>query len=386
MDKLFLKFASDEILDNLNIDSRLKQTLKNILSNLDSYFANHKYDNLDYKTLLEDNLISTLNLKSIINTKDFLDFYNQTKTKPGNIKPTKEEILNKYILSKGIYPKLSIVVTNNVNFNTLYNEQENTILVNEQSLQDEFLEKKLCHEFIHFLTSCNKNKYTDINDSYNKITIECLTEMLTNEMYPNTNNYQNYIELIKFQNSLLNINSQDFTYFLQRRVNPKQELISKEFQKNLEQFYLANPNYSKTSSEIASSTPEFINLQRIIYNDIISKIDWNNINEYINLSSKLLRPPFYDEEYVNDFVNRLDATFAKLNQDVEVEDLLNYIKIRREKVLSDNNLTKPIKPSNVQDHINNIIDINSSSKKRPFIKEEIIENIYNKKQSSINMI
>ncbi len=147
-DKSFLYYTQDEIIDKLDIDPRLIEPFKRVMHKIQEYFNAHGYtQERDYASYLRRNLLESdsNNLKFVVQTID----------------------------EKGVLG--------------FFSKKDRKIAISEELLKNDFsegVECTLCHEFIHFLVMLELSLgEADIFSS--SFINEALTEMLTQEIYPN---------------------------------------------------------------------------------------------------------------------------------------------------------------------------------------------------------
>ncbi len=165
MDKRpFLYLTQEEIIDKINIDPRLVKAFTNVMKRMDSYFlVNGYYELKDYIKFFEDYLIG----------QDFSIRCNDEPSKIGA--------------------------------GGFYNRSKKTIAIDVSHLDKDDLESIICHEFIHFLVMHDlvpaRHSQELVRGGFFN---EALTEMLTQQIYPNSRAYEPQVRMVTFSNLLSN--------------------------------------------------------------------------------------------------------------------------------------------------------------------------------------
>ena len=186
-DKSFIDLSTEENLSKIDIDPRLIDSFKRVTDKLQTYFnANGYTSQRDYKKFFEEYLFKDMDSKLRIRVSD---------------EPSKIGAAGLYIHNQGI-TEIHI---------------DETYLNNEETLDSIF-----CHEFIHFLAmrGLAAVEYPDPEIKNGGFINEALTEMLTQQIYPNSNAYQPQVNMLKFAN-LLTGNVNNYSLFLRGKVDCK---------------------------------------------------------------------------------------------------------------------------------------------------------------------
>lgn len=271
--KDFLYFTQDELIKNIKIDPRLVDSFKRVMATIQEYFdANGYSTQRNYKEYLE---------KYLLNSGDNnLRFY-----------------INK-IEREGV--------------GGFYNRSRHEICINEELLKtsSDRLDSTLCHEFIHFLVkhSLEKGKSSD-EILYGGFINEALTEMLTQQMYPNSHAYDAQVSMQKFAN-LVSGKNNNYKRFLEGYVDAQDALgrftdwnryvaAANQFQKDF------NQKGYITLIE-AWNNPNFLDAQRQLIEMFIKPSSSKTFAEYCECINKLIQRPVPDKEYINQVVSKMD--------------------------------------------------------------------------------
>lgn len=261
--KSFINLTNEENLSKINIDPRLIETFKKVMKELQEYFdANGYTEKINYEEFFENNLID----------KEFKIQINNLPSKYG---------------AAGLYQK-----------------NNNTIIIDEKYLNTNKLQSILCHEFIHFLVMHGKEikMSTFIN--------EALTESLTRQMYPQSDSYEPQVRMMDFANILAN-KKNNYGLFLQGGIDAKH--ISTNWNDFIKYVNLYQEKYKNVGFTIVNAINDenYIEAQRsIIKNNIHSHLV-NTFSEYEEILEKLSKRPVNDEEWINQFIDRIEQNVVR---------------------------------------------------------------------------
>ena len=269
-DNSFLYFIDDSILSKIDIDSRLVDSFKRVLSKIQVYFNSNGYtSDRDYKDFLEKNLLNGFRIYvGKIEKYGVLGFYDKYK---------KEICINEIVLSN-----------------------------------PDILDSTLCHEFIHFLVMhCLRVNQCDDQIFYCGFINEALTEMLTQQMYPNSRGYDAQVSMMKFAN-FLSGNVNNYRLFLKGYIDSR--LCSSEWENFIDfadKFQKDFDAVGYIDLKSASSNKNFISAQRYLISLFINTFESKSFDEYCDCIRKLIDRPVPDQEYVNRLVNSLDKKMIR---------------------------------------------------------------------------
>lgn len=278
-DTSFLYFTQDDIIKKIDIDPRLVDSFKRVMVKLQDYFnANGYTSQRDYKEYIEKYLLNSGNK----NMRFYID-----KIERKNV--------------GGFYAG-----------GVKFNGERNEICINEEILKrnPEVLDSTLCHEFIHFLVMHGLEKGKAEEDIiYGGFINESLTEMLTQQMYPNSNAYDAQVAMQKYAN-LVSGKSNNFSRFLQGYIDARYSSPAWENYRsytNAFQSEFSKKGYINLRE--AQSNSNFVNAQRKLISLFVKPTENKNINEYIDAINKLLDRPVADTDYINnEVVATMDRT------------------------------------------------------------------------------
>lgn len=305
-DTSFTGLLNEQNLSRIDIDSRLVDSFGRVMNKLQAYFDANGYTS----------------------QRNYAEFFEE------------------YLL-KDMPEKLKIVVSNEPStkgFAGIYRHSEKdkiyTILIDEFCLnrEPEYLDSVLCHEFIHFLAmrGLDKVDYPDPEIKNGGFINEAITEMLNQQMYPNSRSYRPQVDMLKFAN-LLTGNVNNYSLFLRGKVDSKGGASS------WNNFFAAANAYHRAwsdkgfSMEQAINDPNYLKAQEYI---IYAKVNYNSISsfeEYKKWVSILQQRPAPDSEFMDKFFSNMDnALIGKLGlkndklQQMMLHQLLEYRQIPSE--------------------------------------------------------
>lgn len=275
MDKSFIDLLSDNNIKRISIDPRLIVPFKNVMIKMQEYFnANGYTTQRNYKDFFEKFLLSEIidKLKILVDNE-----------------PSK-------IGASGIYR---------------HNNEKQEIHIDERYLNTQEVESTLCHEFIHFLVmrDLSKTGHYDIEIKDGGFINEALTEMLTQQIYPNSKSYKPQVEMLKYANLLTN-NVNNFSLFLRGHVDSRRGATSwlhfydyvQEYQKKFRDygFYLND----------AVNDVNYINAQREIIAANIHTHLIRNFEQYTDFINKLNKRVVPDDVWIEDFILQAEKTLS----------------------------------------------------------------------------
>lgn len=296
----FTNLMKDEKFSRINIDSRLVDSFKRVLEKLQTYFdANGYTSQRDYENFFEEYLLKDMDskLKIVVSNE-----------------PSKIGAAGLYRHRQGI---------TEIHIDEIY-------LKNEEVLDSIF-----CHEFIHFLAmrGLDDMEYPDPEIKNGGFINEALTEMLTQQIYPNSNAYQPQVDMLKFAN-LLTGNVNNYSRFLRGKVDCKGGASS------WNNFFAAANAYQKAWRDKgfvmsqAIDDPDYINAQQYIIRANISPHLVSSFEDYKKWVSILQQRPAPDNEFINklfmdmdrNLISNLGLNNEKL-KDMMYQQLLEYRQI-----------------------------------------------------------
>ena len=271
-DKSFLELTNEEILSKIKIDPRLREPFKRVMKKMQAYFnANGYTSQRDYKTFFEENLIG----------KDFKIYVSDEPSKIGAL--------------------------------GFYHKAKPCICIDEGLLESVHLESTLCHEFTHFLVMNDKSVPSGFIN-------EAQTEMFTRQIYPTSCSYEPQVRMMEFAN-ILTDNANNFSLFLQGGIDSKRtSSLWNAFYKsvNLYQNKFANTPYK---IEEAVKDDSYISAQRSIISNSIHSHLIKSFDEYEEVLEKLSYAPVKDEEWMNNFITRIEKNIIRNIRDKKISEI-----------------------------------------------------------------
>lgn len=257
----FLYLTQADVLDKINIDSRLISAFVNVMKKMDAYFlANGYYELKDYRKFFEDFLID----------KEF------------SIQCNNEPSMNGV---GGFYDRL-----------------KNVIVIDERWLNTKNLESTICHEFIHFLVmhdlDVKKHGLELVNGGFFN---EALTEMLNQQIYPNSRAYEPQVKMVTFSN-LISGQVNDYRGFLQGFWSGP----GSSWKNYLEAAndYFKNYYQKGYRLEDAIIDENYINAQRYAIDAFVGCGELTNFDQYLEILENLDKRPVEDQEYIDKVLNK----------------------------------------------------------------------------------
>ena len=273
-DNSFIYFTQDDIINKIDIDPRLLDSFKRVMTRIQKYFNEKGYTkDRDYKTFLEKYFLA-------------LDKRRFKFVVEGNMTGGMQGYYNRF----------------------------NKIAINEKLLSQRpsMLDETLCHEFIHFLVM-HELDYATADPSIFKggFINEALTESLAKEIISEepTTGYDAQVALHNYTN-LISGNKNNFRMFLLGKVDARYSSSAWDnyiksanaFQKDFDEKGYINLKEAQTNKN-------FIDAQRCIINLYININSVRTIEDYCDSISKLIDRPVKDTEYINSYVDSLDDIF-----------------------------------------------------------------------------
>lgn len=248
--QVFLELTSEENIKKLNIDPRLTDSFKRVMTRIQEYFDNHGYSGMvDYESILNEYLFpqEEINKDTFRQNEEFINALNHAKDvqkQLESIVSTKldpiddEQFLNDYI-KKNYKVGFSFEVEPEKEqmHGGIYKDDLKIIAVKESLLTagSDRLDETLCHEFIHFLTMCGKDKLSSVSQVMTPAIYEPLTEMLASDIIGvKPDGYARYCEFMKYINLLVGVDN--YEYFIKRQLDPKYEEMNIPFAEIQDEF------------------------------------------------------------------------------------------------------------------------------------------------------
>lgn len=275
-DKSFIDLLTEENLSKIDIDPRLVDSFKRVTDKLQTYFnANGYTSQRDYKKFFEEYLFKDMDSKLRIRVSD---------------EPSKIGAAGFYIHNQGI----------------------TEIHIDETYLNDEeYLDQVFCHEFIHFLVmrGLDSVEYPDPEIKNGGFINEALTEMLTQQIYPNSNAYQPQVNMLKFAN-LLTGNVNNYSLFLRGKVDCKGGASA------WNNFFASANAYQRSCVDKkflmkdAINDSNYISAQRCIIQANISSHLISSFSDYRKWVSILQQRPVPDNDFIDKLFTDMDRSLV----------------------------------------------------------------------------
>ena len=273
--KDFIYFRNEDVLNKVDIDPRLVDSFERVMKKIQEYFnANGYTTERNYGAFLKKYLLES--------GENNFRFY-----------------INK-IEKKGLLG--------------FYNKKSNKICINEELLTSslEKLDSTMCHELIHMLVMHDLEKEKAETEIYNGGFInEALTEMLTQQIYPNSNFYAPQVAMQKFAN-LLSGKVNNYGRFLKGFVDARYSShdwtnyvrATRAFQEDFHQ-------QGHLNLVAAQNNKNFIEAQRRLISLFIKPNDSKSFEEYCNVIKILIDRPVKDFEFIDKVIFTLDQQMIK---------------------------------------------------------------------------
>ena len=272
-DSSFIYFTQDDIISKIDIDPRLVDSFKIVLTRIQKYFNEKGYTkDRDYKTFLEKHLLNT-------NDKHL-----------------------KIMVDPNIIPGAA----------GYYNKFEEKICVGEEYLKGDtdFFIHILCHEFIHFLVKHELDYTSDPSIINGGFVNEALTESLAQEIDEKKfSSYAAQVTMHKYAN-LISGNKNNFRMFLMGKIDARYSSSAWDnYINSANAFQKEFTEKGRIGLDEAVFNKNYIDAQRYLINLFINNHTINNIEDYYNSILKLINRPVKDQDYINDYVNSIDEFF-----------------------------------------------------------------------------
>ncbi len=267
-DKSFLYLTQDDIIEKISIDSRLIDSFKRVMAKQQKYFnANGYTSQRNYKEFFEQYLLKDMPDKLQILISD---------------EPSKSGADGFYRHKKGVYG----------------------IHIDSSCLTkpNEYLDAVLSHEFIHFLVmrGLDKVEYPDPEIKEGGFINEAITEMLNQQIYPNSRAYMPQVNMLKFAN-LLTDKVNNYSLFLQGKVDSKRGASSwKNFVEDVAKYHREWADKGFLMSQ-AIVDPDYIYAQRQLIQANIHLHLISSFEEYDKYLSIIEQRPAPDIEWIEHF-------------------------------------------------------------------------------------
>ena len=275
-DKSFIDLLTEENLSKIDIDPRLIDCFKRVTDKLQTYFnANGYTSQRDYKKFFEEYLFKDMDSKLRIRVSD---------------EPSKIGAAGFYIHNQGI---------TEIHIDETYLNKEET------------LDQIFCHEFIHFLVmrELDVAEYPDPEIKNGGFINEALTEMLTQQIYPNSNSYQPQVNMLKFAN-LLTGNVNNYSLFLRGKVDCKGGASAwNNFYASANAYQLSCAD-KKFLMRDAINDPNYISAQRCIIQANISPHLISSFSDYRKWLSILQQRPVIDNDFIDKLFTGMDRSLV----------------------------------------------------------------------------
>lgn len=271
-DKSFVNLISDDVLNEIKIDPRLRETFKRVIKKMQAYFnANGYTSQRDYKTFFEENLIG----------KNFKIYVSDEPSKIGAL--------------------------------GFYHKAKQCICIDEGLLESAHLESTLCHEFTHFLVMNDKSVPSGFIN-------EAQTEMFTRQIYPTSCSYEPQVRMMEFANILTN-KANNFSLFLQGGID------SRHTSSMWNDFYnyvsLYQKKFANTPYKIGEAVKDedYISAQRCIIRNNIHSYLIKSFDDYEEILEKLSYAPIKDEEWMNNFITEIEKNIINNIRDKKIREI-----------------------------------------------------------------
>ena len=278
-DDSFLYFTQNDIIEKISIDPRLTDSFKRVMIKLQEYFnANGYTEQRNYKEYLQKYLLDSgeNNLKIYMNE-------------------IKEEGVEGF-----------------------YRRSTNEICINVDMLKGsiENLDSALCHEFTHFLVMHSLTKENSDPQIFNGGFInEALTEMMTQQMYPNSNAYDAQVAMQKFAN-LLSGNVNNYSRFLKGYIDARFGSpawvtyvdYANAFQSDFNQKGYINIFEARNNENFIKAQRELI---RLFARPSRPSSRYFTFEEYCECVKKLIDRPVRDQEFINQTIETMEKNMIE---------------------------------------------------------------------------
>lgn len=272
-DNSFLNLTSNNVLAKIDIDPRLVETFKRVMAKQQEYFnANGYTSERDYKNFFEQYLLKDMPDKLKILISD---------------EPSKKGADGFYRHRQGV--------------------QEIHIDSSCLTYPTEYLDATLSHEFIHFLVmrGLENVKYPDPEIKNGGFINEAITEMLNQQLYPNSHSYKPQVNMLKFAN-LLTGKVNNYSLFLQGKVDSKRTSSSwQNFVQNVTKYHHEWADKGFVMTEAVEDS-NYIYAQRQLIQNCIPQHLISSFEEYDRYLSIIEQRPAPDTEWIEKFKQGMD--------------------------------------------------------------------------------
>ena len=271
-DKSFVNLISDDVLNEIKIDPRLRETFKRVIKKMQAYFnANGYTSQRDYKTFFEENLIG----------KNFKIYVSDEPSKIGAL--------------------------------GFYHKAKQCICIDEGLLESAHLESTLCHEFTHFLVMNDKSVPSGFIN-------EAQTEMFTRQIYPISCSYEPQVRMMEFANILTN-KANNFSLFLQGGIDSRH--TSSMWNNFYNYVSLYQKKFANTPYKIGEAVKDedYISAQRCIIMNNIHSYLIKSFDDYEEILEKLSYAPIKDEEWMNNFITEIEKNIINNIRDKKIREI-----------------------------------------------------------------
>lgn len=294
MDNSFIKLTSEENINKINIDPRLVDSFKRVMHKIQEYFNANGYSNQrDYVKYFEEYLLDS----------NFSIQLNEEPSKYG--------------------------------FSGFYDKQEERICIDIKYINDEQLDSILCHEFIHFLVMHGLKFGECATEIYiGGFINEALTEMLTQQIYPNSKAYEPQVTMLKYVNELAG-KVNNYSLFLKGYIDGHGYGASwRNFINYVETYQKKFKDKGFRMSE-AITDEDYIAGQWEITNSFINESLIKSIDDYIEKICLLINRPVLDYKKFNRKVNQM---IKGLIDNLGLKNAFEYEFLIKKLILLSNNL------------------------------------------------
>ena len=244
--QIFLELTTEDNLKRINIDPRLIDSFKRVMTKIQQYFDSHGYsEKIDFESIVNNYLFPQQIVEGELVRKsaEYLSDLNELKQMMKDMESisstefpplNEEEYLDQYI-RKNYKVGLKIVVNTAktiIDAKGEYNPRTNqlTIRKDPNDFSTEELDRIISHEFIHFLTMCGKQELGSIDEEMPESIYESLTELLAAEVVSGEyqKSYFDYCQVMQYINKLAGVTG--FESFLARKADVRYKNFSTVFE------------------------------------------------------------------------------------------------------------------------------------------------------------
>lgn len=285
MNNSFINLTKEENINRINIDPRLVDSFKRVMYKIQEYFnANGYSTQRDYEKYFEEYLLDS-------------DFSIQLNDEPSKIG------------AAGFYIK-----------------SENRICIDIKYIDDEQLDSILCHEFIHFLVKHGLKFGECSTEIYKgKFINEALTEMLNQQIYPNSKAYEPQVTMLKYVNELAG-KVNNYSLFLKGYIDGAGYGHSWMHFINYVEIYHNKFKDKGFRMNEAVNDEDYIAGQWEIINSFINSNLIKSINDYMEKFEILVNMPVFDFDRFNKKVNEM---IERLISNLGLKNVFEYEFLRK---------------------------------------------------------